>query len=128
MALDSDGRVDARLPLDQNDNPVQTGDHIRVVKDSLTGAGGAGDTISITVPTGALAVEFYVIDSSNALLPFTINDTQGSPVTAFRPTALGSLTFGCAGHSTIAGSVATGDLADAATATAIAIFQMGKDV
>lgn len=126
MSYDSDGLNAADLPRDKNMNAIQAGSHIQIVKDSLTGAGGAGDTISIAVPSGAMMVEFYVLDSSNALLPYTINDIQGSPATAFRPTTLPVLRFGCTGHATIAGSVATGDLADAATATAIAIFTMGK--
>lgn len=128
MALDSDGRVDARLPLDQNDNPIPIGDRIQVVKDSMTGASGAGDTFSIAVPTGAIMVSLYVVDSSNDLLRFTVNDAQGSPATAVIPTGLQPLHFGCSSHSTVSGSCATGDLADAATATAIAIFAMGKDV
>lgn len=126
MSYGTDGLNAAELPRDKNLNPIQAGSHLRIVKDSLTGAGGAGDTFSIAVPDGAIAVEFYILDSSNALLPYTINDTQGSPATAFRPTSLPPLSFGCVGHATIAGSVATGDLADAATATAVAIFQMGK--
>lgn len=126
MPYDSAGVNHADLPRDQNLNPINAGSHIQIVKDSLTGAGGAGDTFSITVPNGAMEAEFYILDSSNALLPYTIDDIQDSPVSAFRPTSLPRLVFGCTGHTTIEGSVATGDLADAATATAVAIFKMGK--
>ena len=126
MSAGSDGLNPAELPRDKNGSAIQAGDHIQIVKGALTGAGGAGDTFSITVPDGAMVVEVYVLSSANALLPFTLNDNQGSPVGALRPTALGSKTFGCTGHATITGSVARGDLADAATATAVAIFQMGK--
>ena len=126
MSAGTDGLNTAELPRDKNGISMQAGDHIQIVKDALTGASGAGDTISITVPDGAMVVEFYVISSAGALLPFTLNDIQGSPVGALRPTALGSKSFGCTGHATITGSVATADLADAATATAVAIFQMGK--
>lgn len=128
MSYNSAGLNAAALPRDSNLNPINAGSHIQIVKDSLTGASGAGDTFSIAVPAGAMEVEFYVLSSALALLPFTINDIQGSPATAFRPTTLPVLTFGCTGHATIAGSVATGDLADAATATAVAIFKMGKAV
>lgn len=128
MSYNSAGLNAAALPRDSNLNPINAGSHIQIVKDSLTGASGAGDTFSIAVPDGAIEVEFYVLSSALALLPYTINDIQGSPATAFRPTTLPPLTFGCTGHATIAGSVATGDLADAATATAVAIFKMGKAV
>lgn len=126
MPYNSEGLNHADLPRDKNLNPIPAGSHIQIVKDSLTGASGAGDTFSITVPNGAMEVEFYILDSSNALLPYTINDIQSSPATAFRPTSLPVLRFGCTGHTTIAGSVATANLADAATATAVAIFTMGK--
>ena len=126
MPYNSEGVNHADLPRDKNLNPIPAGSHIQIVKDSLTGADGSGDTIEITVPEGAMEVKLYVLDSSNALLPFTLDDIQASPGTAFIPAGLQPLTFGCTGHTTIEGSVATGDLADAAEATAVAIFTMGK--
>lgn len=126
MSYGTDGLNAYELPRDANQNPIQAGSELRIVKDTMTGAGGAGDTFSIAVPDGAIVAEVYVIDSSNALLGHTLNDNQGSPVGAYRPTALGSKVFGCSGQATITGSCSTADLADAATATAVAIFQMGK--
>jgi len=126
MADETDGLVNSDLPRDKNQSAVNVGHHIQVEDEALTGASGAGDTFAITVPAGAMEVKLYVLDSSNALLPFTIDDIQDTPDTALWPTALGAAIFGCSGHTTIAGSVATGDLADAATGTAVCIFTMGK--
>lgn len=126
MADTLDGLVNSDMPRDKNLNAINTSHHIQNVTDALTGAGAAGDSFAITVPDGALEVEVYVVDSAGALLTFSLIDIQDEPVSAIRPGTMGSKNYGCSGHTTIAGSCATGDLGDGLTATAVCIFKMGK--